>query len=209
VFRLNVYLLEWPTHLNYVKFCLSRRCIFLYTIENSFLNISSHLGFLVPREKSTKFCSFCQSCCIKTPNSLNRSKLTENLLSFYLALSFAKMKVQPKNWMKSISKSSETWYFWFRVLRYRILIFALKSVRFRITHYSLIYQDPTWPIKWLKFFRFCTKTTCIWLNAGNEALVVSFLFACSLWRLRMHRRIDLQFLFFFVKQANNKKVYFS
>jgi hypothetical protein len=114
--------------------------IFLYTIENSFLNISTNLGFLVPREKSTKFCSFCQSCCIKMPNFFNRSKLSGNLLSFYLALSFTKMKLQPKNLMKSISKTSETWDFRFRVLRYPI--FAVKSVGFRSTHYSLIYQDP-------------------------------------------------------------------
>jgi hypothetical protein len=116
-------------------------CIFLYTIENSFFNISSNLGFLVPREKSTKSCSFCQSCCIKMPNFLNRSKLNGSLLSFYLALSFAKMKVQPKNLMKSISQTSETWDYRFRVLRY--LIFAVKSVGFQSTHYLLIYQDPT------------------------------------------------------------------
>jgi hypothetical protein len=58
---------------------------FCTTIQNSFLNISSSLGFLVPHDKLlTKFCSFCQSCCIKMPNILNRSKLTGNLLSFYL-----------------------------------------------------------------------------------------------------------------------------
>jgi hypothetical protein len=43
-------------------------CIFLYTIEISLLNISSNLDFLVPRDKLTKFCLFCQSCCIKMPN---------------------------------------------------------------------------------------------------------------------------------------------
>jgi hypothetical protein len=106
-------------------------CIFLCTIENSFLDFSSSLGFLVPRDKLTKSCSFCQSCCIKMPNFLNRSKLTGSLLSFYIALSFAKMKVQPKNLMKFISQTSETWDFWFRVLRY--LIFAVKSVGFRST----------------------------------------------------------------------------
>jgi hypothetical protein len=95
---------------------------------------------LVPREKSPKSCSFYQSCCIKMPNFVNRSKLTENLLSFYLALSFAKVKVQPKNLMKFISQTSETWDFRFRVFRY--LIFAVKSVGFQITHYSLLTHLP-------------------------------------------------------------------
>jgi hypothetical protein len=79
----------------------------------------------------------------KMPNFLNRSKLTGNLLSFYLALSFAQVKMQPKNLMKSISQASETWTWDFRFRELRYLIFAVKSVGFRSTHYTLIYQDPT------------------------------------------------------------------